>query len=230
MNEGPARILVVEDDQDLNAIVSEHLSACGYRCVSAFSGTEAKLLLDGQPFDLVLCDLMLPGASGEEVLESSQDKGVPLIILSARDSATDKVTLLEQGANDYLAKPFDLEELRARVGVQLRNAAAPNRDDDCIRIGAWTIDTAARTLSIRGSNVALARIEYNIIEVLARHPNRVFTRPEIFERAWGAPYAADDNTVNVHMSTLRAKLKASGTDGYLKTVWGVGFKLVPHDD
>ncbi len=137
------------------------------------------------------------------------------------------MSLLELGANDYLTKPFDLEELRARVEVQLRGAARRPVDTNGLQFGAWVIDPDARTLTVSGAEVALTRIEYNIAEVLARHPNRVFTRPELFEAAWGEPYRDDANTVNVHVSTLRAKLRPTGTDGYLKTVWGVGFKLVP---
>lgn len=222
-----SRILVVEDDEEINAIVCERLGTCGHVCAPAYSGTEAVALLASDGYDLVICDLMLPGAPGERVVEAARACGTPLIVISARADISDKVSLLELGANDYLTKPFDLEELRARVEVQLRGAARRPVDTNGLQVGAWVIDPDARTLTVSGAEVALTRIEYNIAEALARHPNRVFTRPELFEAAWGEPYREDANTVNVHVSTLRAKLRPTGTDGYLKTVWGVGFKLVP---
>lgn len=225
---GEARILVVEDDGEINGIVCESLRARGYACTSAYSGTEARMLLASEDFDLVICDLMLPGIPGEEVVSIAGGRGIPSIVVSAKTDVADKVSLLELGANDYLTKPFDLEELAARVAVQLRKASAPARSESGkVRVGEWSVDTMARTLSVDGAEVPLTRIEYNIVEVLALHPNRVYTRPELFELAWGAPYESDDNTVNVHVSTLRSKLKPSGTDRYIRTVWGVGFKLVP---
>ncbi len=225
-----AAILVVEDDGEINAIVRERLSAAGHVCEPAYSGTEALRLLAGGSYDLVICDLMLPGAPGEEVVKAARSHHTPLIVVSARADISDKVFLLELGANDYLTKPFDLEELQARVAVQLRGASPlPSGENGKLRVGAWMVDPGARTLVVSGEEVALTRIEYNIAEVLARHPNRVFTRPELFEAAWGEPYREDANTVNVHVSTLRAKLKHTGTDRYLRTVWGVGFKLVPED-
>lgn len=223
-------ILIVEDDGEINGIICESLRSSGYVCTDAYSGTEARMLLDARAFDLVICDLMLPGIPGEEVVKIAKSRGIPLIVVSAKTDTADKVALLELGADDYLTKPFDLEELAARVAVQLRKTNAPSRSESGrTRVGAWSIDTMARTLSVNGAEVPLTRIEYNILEVLALHPNRVYTRPELFELAWGVPYESDDNTVNVHLSTLRSKLKPSGTDRYIKTVWGVGFKLVPED-
>lgn len=222
-----SRILVVEDDEEISAIVRERLGASGHACDPAYSGTEAMTLLASDVYDLVICDLMLPGAPGEKVVEAARACGTPLIVISARADISDKVSLLELGANDYLTKPFDLEELQARVAVQLRSATRQPTEMNKLQVGAWVIDTDARTLVVSGAEVALTRIEYNIAEVLAKRPNRVFTRPELFEAAWGEPYQDDANTVNVHVSTLRAKLKPTDTDGYLQTVWGVGFKLVP---
>ncbi|MDO4849974.1 MAG: response regulator transcription factor [Coriobacteriia bacterium] len=217
----------MEDDEEINAIVSERLDANGHACDPAYSGSEGLALLAINDYDLVICDLMLPGVPGERIVEAARACGTPLIVISARADIADKVSLLELGANDYLTKPFDLEELQARVAVQLRGTACQPMEMNKLQVGAWVIDPEARTLTISGAEVALTRIEYNIAEVLARRPNRVFTRPELFEAAWGEPYRDDANTVNVHVSTLRTKLKPTGTDGYLRTVWGVGFKLVP---
>lgn len=239
------RVLVIEDDADINNIVATHLSRAGYECVQAFSGTEAKLLLQapGQApasaaepslpiADVVICDLMLPGLPGEDLVRliRRSDEQTPIIVISARTAASDKIDLLKLGADDYLAKPFDLDELLARVEVQLRHhgrsSAIATSNDGVLRFRDWALDPQARVFSVAGETLALTRIEFNIIEILVRHPKRVFTKQELFEQAWGEPYAADDNTVNVHVSNIRSKLKATGTDNYLKTVWGMGFKLV----
>lgn len=255
------RVLIIEDDADINQIVATHLARVGYTCTQAFSGTEAKMLLNmgasggstdasaddtttgtdaaspspaaRSPFDVVICDLMLPGMTGEELvaLIRSHDAQTPIIVTSARTAAADKIDLLKLGADDYLAKPFDLDELTARIEVQLRHrgrttsvSAAPA--SGTLRFRAWKLTPESHTFEAGGRPIELTRTEFNIIEALMRHPRRVFTKQELFERAWGEPYAADDNTVNVHMSNIRSKLKASGTDGYIKTVWGMGFKLV----
>lgn len=240
------RVLIVEDDADINQIVATRLAREGYTCTQAFSGSEARLLTgetDGAfPFDLVICDLMLPGATGEELIGAIRACGadVPIIVISARTTAADKIDLLRLGADDYLTKPFDLDELAARIEVQLRhrghagtaptgNAAFDGSDGstgNTLRFRSWELDPDARTLTANGTAVDLTRIEFNIVEMLMRHPQRVFTKQELFEGAWGEPYAADANTVNVHVSNIRTKLKASGTADYIKTVWGMGFKLV----
>lgn len=240
------RVLIVEDDADINHIVATHLSRCGYTCTQAFSGTEARLLLEAAltnasadhsaTFSVVICDLMLPGMTGEELvaLIRQHDASVPIIVTSARTAASDKIDLLRLGADDYLAKPFDLDELVARIEVQLRHrkqtvirasdaASAPHRT---LVFRSWELDPEARTFTAHGMEIELSRIDFNIMELLMRRPRRVFSKQELFEQAWGEPYAADDNTVNVHVSNIRGKLKASGTEGYIKTVWGMGFKLV----
>ena len=227
-----ARALIVEDDTDINGIVAAHLEKHGLACTQAFSGSEAKLVLasDKRGFDVIICDLMLPGMSGEKLVEHirERDPQVPVIVISARTSASDKVDLLRIGADDYLAKPFDLDELLARVDVQLRHRASPGvtaLTGPTLRLHTWELDPDTRTFSVDGSTVELTRIEFNVIETLMRQPKRVFSKRELFERAWGEPYGADDNTVNVHVSNIRSKLRPTGTDSYIKTVWGMGFKL-----
>ncbi len=228
-------VLIVEDDADISGIVAEHLGRAGYACTQAFSGTEARLVLEGaaargERFDVVVCDLMLPGLSGEEIVRliRATDAAMPIIVTSARTAASDKIDLLKLGADDYLAKPFELDELLARIEVQLRHrgrSPAPQPGGDVLCIGAWTLDRSARTLVANGAEIPLTRTEFNIVELLASHPRKVYTKQELFELAWGEPFAVDDSTVSVHVSNIRAKLKPSGTDGYIQTVWGLGFKL-----
>ena len=241
------RVLIVEDDADINEIVATHLARHGYACSQAFSGSEARLLMNAEPFpfDVVISDLMLPGLAGEDLVRliRERDERVPVIVISARTAASDRIDLLKLGADDYLVKPFDLDELLARVEVQLRHrsgacatAAAqrgggPRRDAGgpdspvAMRFRSWELDPEARSFFVDGEPVELTRIEFNILCALMAHPRRVFSKQELFEAAWGEPYAADDNTLSVHVSNIRSKLKATGTDGYIKTVWGMGFKL-----
>lgn len=237
------RVLIIEDDADINQIVATRLERDGYLCTQAFSGSEAKLLLERRleahaadktedfPFDLIISDLMLPGTTGEELVAAIREHGadVPVIVISARTTAADKIDLLKLGADDYLTKPFDLDELVARVEVQLRHrghVAVSGSAGSTLRFRDWELDHEARTFTAAGAPIDLTRIEFNIVEMLMRHPSRVFTKQELFEGAWGEPYAADANTVNVHVSNIRTKLKPTGTADYIKTVWGMGFKLV----
>lgn len=226
-----ANVLVVEDDSAINDVVCKRLAKMGLAVEPAFSGTEAKRLLDGRRFDLVITDLMLPGISGEQVVQVARglDEDLPVIVISARTSSADKVDLLTLGADDYLTKPFDLDELAARVQVQLRNTTrrkgASASEDETIAIGKWIIDPAERSLRSAGRDVCLTRTEFDIAEMLARSPKRVFTKQEIYERIWNEGYLGQENSVSTHVSNLRAKLKPTGTDSYIQTVWGIGFKL-----
>ena len=235
-----ARVLVIEDDAAINDVVTTRLARDGHAVTQAFSGSEALLVLGGASekdgaFDIVVCDLMLPGATGEELvgLIRERDAQTPIIVISARTTAADKVELLRLGADDYLTKPFDLDELSARVEVQLRHRAGEAaRSGEALRYRRWALDPEARTLAVApgdsgepGADVPLTKIEFNILELLVRRPNKVFSKSELFELAWGEPFAGDDSTVAVHVSNIRAKLRDTGTDDYLKTVWGMGFKL-----
>ncbi|MCI8305734.1 response regulator transcription factor [Adlercreutzia muris] len=242
----PLDILVIEDDPSINEVVTAHLERQGHRCRQAFSGTEGTLLLREQRPDLVITDLMLPGITGEEIVRAirAADGALPIIVISARITAADKIMLLQEGADDYLTKPFDLDELSARIAVQCRHRTACNRDgvsasDDAaadghgpdssgaavLRFRDWVLNGDERTFAVGGIPVALTRTEFNILELLMARPRKVFTKQELFELAWGEPYSVEDSTVNVHVSNLRRKLKPTGTDGYLQTVWGMGFKL-----
>ena len=226
-----ARVLVVEDDAAINDVVATRLSRDDHAVTQAFSGSEARLLLGKKDahFDLVVCDLMLPGVTGEELvgLIREHNATTPIIVISARTTPADKIGLLQLGADDYLTKPFDLDELAARVAVQLRHSGAETpAPGNALRYQRWELDPEARTLTVDGTTeIALTKIEFNILEALVRRPNKVFSKAELFELAWGEPFAGDDSTVAVHVSNIRAKLRETGTDSYVKTVWGMGFKL-----
>lgn len=221
-------ILIVEDDTDINNAITAYLTARGCRCTQAFSGTEGRLHWQTQGCDLLLTDLMLPGLPGTDLIaEVRKASRVPVIVLSARTGLEDKVTLLQTGADDYLTKPFELAELWARIGVQLRHVGtgASNGPASGLTYKEWRIDPDARTLTAAGQPIELTVHEFDILALLARRPQKVFTRQEIFEAVWQQDYFVEDKTINVHISNIRAKLRPSGTEGYICTVWGIGFKL-----
>ncbi|BDE97247.1 response regulator transcription factor [Raoultibacter timonensis] len=239
-----ARILIIEDDADINEVIATHLSRNGFSCTQAYSGSEARLLLEvsaqsDSSFDLVITDLMLPGIRGEELVSLIRARGdVPVIVVSAQSEPAGKAELLRCGADDYLVKPFDLDELLARVSVQLRHAArargsaaAPNAGEAPSDKAApmvykeWELDRESRTFRVAGNPVKLTRIEYNIVEALVRRPKKVFTKQELFEVAWNEECFIEEKAINVHVSNIRGKLKPTGTDSYIETVWGIGFKL-----
>lgn len=221
-------ILIIEDDPSINNMICEYLDGQGYVCTQAFSGSEGDLRFSmaqnsEAPFDLVLLDLMLPGLTGEELISHFAGK-VPVIVLSAKNELDSKVTLLSAGANDYICKPFDLRELLVRIQVQLRGSA-PSPSSDIIRYKKWAINPSTQEMTADGHTVELTRHEFKILELLARHPKRVFTKQMIYEYAWEEEYFVEDKTINVHISNIRSKLKQSGTEEYIQTVWGMGFKL-----
>ena len=181
---------------------------------------------------------MLPGASGEEVLAAARAAAVPVVVLSARAAVADRVDLLRLGADDYLVKPFDLEELLARCEAVLRRSAGFGRAGDIrgagagreadvapLRFGAWELDETARAFTAAGMPVRLTRTEFEIVRTLMAAPRRVHTKRALSIAAGGDAAALEDKTVATHIGNIRAKLRATGTDDYVETVWGVGFKL-----
>lgn len=239
-HEGIVRILVVEDDPALSDVVCTYLGDHGYQCTPAFSGSEARLIIaQDAAFDLVITDLMLPGLPGEAVVELVRSRGsVPVIVTSARASVTDRVTLLRIGADDYLTKPFDLEELLARVEVCLRRTGAESsridvsaNQEGVLRFGAWEANENTRMFLVDGVPLKVTRTEFDILCALMRRPSKVFSKRELFEcvRHEDAPGDCfDDKTIATHVGNIRAKLKPTGTQAYIQTVWGIGFKLDNH--
>ncbi len=234
------KILIVEDDADNNQMLCDYLESHGYACAQAYSGSEGKLLFLMEHFDLVLLDLMLPGIPGEELVPLFAQKS-PVIVLSAKSGLDSRVDVLSGGADDYLCKPFDLPELLVRIQVQLRrrNRKQEGRQQETASGNAslqearhvyswreWTLDEDTQEMTAAGELVELTKHEFLILELLIRSPKRVFTKQMIYEYAWGEEYLAEDKTIHVHISNIRSKLKKSGTDSYIQTVWGMGFKLV----
>lgn len=219
------RILLVEDDTDINNATAEYLRRRGCTCIQAFSGTEGRMLWQAEGCDLMLVDLMLPGLSGSELIAKVREQSrTPVIVLSAKAEISDKVALLSSGADDYMTKPYQLEELWARIQVQLRHASAAPVGER-LRFRDWELDMDGMTLTAAGMPIELTAHEFKIVELLVRYPKRVFTKQQIYEAVWEEACAVEDKTITVHVSNIRAKLRPSGTDGYIRTVWGIGFRL-----
>ena len=223
------KVLVIEDNLDINAMLVDALGQVGYEVVSAYSGTEGKLQVAFQSFDIVLLDLMLPGMSGEELLlEIRKLTNTPIIVMSAKSAIDTKVKLLKSGADDYLVKPFDLKELIARIEVQVKKFYRQNSQEELnYSAGDLLFSPSTLLITYKGEELNLTKQENKILELFIKNPRKIFTKQEIFESAWDDYYLGDDKTINVHVSNMRKKLKEQTGEEWLETVWGVGFRIIP---
>lgn len=215
-------IAIIDDDMHIGDMLEKILKKEGYGTLRAYSGTEALMLLERSRPDLILLDLMLPGLSGEEVLEKISH--IPVIVISAKADVSDKVSLLLQGACDYLTKPFDIQELLARITVQLRSQHGKEQR----QIFRWQeieMDADTHELWTAGKSVKITRTEFAILKLLLQNPKQVVTRSVILERISRDTPDCTDNSLNVHISNLRRKLRNAGGKDYIEAVWGIGFKL-----
>jgi len=227
---GTKKILVIEDDAHINDLLCELLMQNNYAPSPAFSGTEGLLLLANEQYSLVILDLMLPGKTGEQVLqEIRRSQDIPVIVLTAMADKETTVKMLQMGADDYLAKPFDNDELLARMQVQLRRtsvASACCANDNQLSYKDIILDLDGHDACINGVKAGLSKREFEILRLMVSHPQKVFTKNNLYESVWGDEFFGTDNTVNMHISRLRAKLGAiSPNQEYIKTVWGIGFKM-----
>lgn len=216
------KILIVDDDVHISEMLCERLSEEGYAVSTAFSGTEALLLLKSESFDLVLLDLMLPGLTGEKVLAQIRD--IPVIVVSAKADINDKVELLMGGAADYITKPFDMKELLARIAVALRKSGG-NTDNAVMRFEDITLHTDTHKVEIEGSEVKLTRTEYAILKLLMHNPGQVVAKLTILERISEDTPDCTEDSLKIHVHNLRRKLKAVSGKEYISAVWGIGFML-----
>jgi len=228
-------ILLVEDDADISEMVRDQLEREGYSVTQAHDGEEAERLLKeaGAVFDLIVLDLMLPKRSGLDLLQIiRRDSVVPVLILSARDSDLDKALGLGFGADDYIAKPFSMIELVARVKAALRRAkqysaaGEPSASESkTLRLLDLVIDPESFTVIKDGRTIRLTAKEFHILKLFASHPNRVYTKEQIYQLVWNDQYYGDDNVINVHMRRLREKIEDNPSQPrYIRTVWGIGYK------
>lgn len=220
-----SKILIIEDDTYINNLIAKALSKEGYTCQQAFSGTEGLLYAKTEPFSLAIMDLMLPGINGEELLPRlKNDFGIRVMVLSAKDSLDSKIDLLNAGAEDYMTKPFEIGELIARVGVQLRRNSGSKPAKQLSHKGL-VLNLEEMSANLEGHTLSFTKQEYKILQLLMENPNRAFTKQDIFDYAWDDLYMGEDKTINMHISNIRKKLKAVTDQEYIETVWGIGFKL-----
>ena len=214
-------IFIVDDDVCIGDMLEEVLTREGYGTARAYSGTEALLYLSSNRPDLILLDLMLPGLSGEELLPLIQ--GIPVIVVSAKAEVSSKVDLLLGGAADYIAKPFNTEELLARITVQLRKSSASSTP--ILTYDEIELDTDSRSVKVKRIPVRLTKTEYAILKLLMQNPSQVITRSVMLDRISEDTPDCMESSLKVHVSNLRRKLKEINGKDYLEAVWGIGFKL-----
>jgi two-component system, OmpR family, response regulator ResD len=226
-----ARVLVVDDEPIVRDVLTRYLSRGGFQVDSAADGEGALERFAADPPDLVLLDLMLPGADGVEVFTRIRaDHDTPVIMLTARGEETDRVVGLEIGADDYIAKPFSPREVVARVKAVLRRSPAPadRPDERPLRFADGEIDPRARTITVGGRPVALTPKEFDLLLFLARNPGRVFDRLQLLEELWDFAFEGDPATVTVHIRRLREKIERDPSrPNHLITVWGAGYRFDP---
>lgn len=218
-------VLIIEDDNDINHMLTLLLKRSGYETISAFSGTEG-LMVHGEKVDIILLDIMLPGKSGEEIIrELKRKQDVPVIVMSAIHDVSKKVDMFSLGADDYVTKPFDNEELLARISARLRNSS-PDSGSGCLKYKGLELDTVSLTAVCNGRELQLSKLEFELLRLLMENPKRTCTKSIIYDKVWDYDNSADDNTLNVHISRLRKKLKECDPEqDYVETVWGVGYRL-----
>lgn len=219
------RILIIEDEKDVNRLLAQTLQDSGYETVSAFNGMDGLRMLQEEQYDMVLLDLILPYKSGDEVLrELRKDNDVPVIVISAKDMVGTKIDLLTLGADDYVTKPFDLGEVAARVASNLRRYHKKEEKKQII-YKELVMDTEARTVSADGADLELTAKEYQMLELFLQFPNKVFSKVNLYETVWGYEYLGDENVIKTHISNIRSKLKRHSDTEYIETVWGLGYRL-----
>lgn len=215
------KILIVEDDISIHEIIEELLKKEGYLTYNAYSGTEALMLLERNKYDLILLDLMLPAIGGERIIEKVKD--TPIIILSAKTSSDDKVNCLLLGANDYITKPFDGKELLARIKVQLRTKT--NNNLETLKYKELELLNDNHTLIISKQKVYLTKTEYAILKQLLLNQNNVIPKNKLLYLISDDTEDCDENSLRVHISNLRSKIKKYTKNEYIESIWGIGFKI-----
>ena len=212
-------ILVVEDEAPISTLLRISLEKAGYRCTCAADGAEAADLLDGNTYDLILLDVMLPKIDGFELMEYIRPTGIPVIFLTAKSAVADRVRGLREGAEDYIVKPFSVLELLARVDVVLRRY---RKTDVTLRVGGVEIDTLAMTVTVNGAPVTLTPKEYDLLLLFARNPGVALDRETIYERVWNEEFPYGSKTVDLHIQRLRRKV---GWEDKLQAVNKIGYRL-----
>lgn len=218
------KLLLIEDDENICQLMT-HLFKGKYDLTIKNSGTEGLLAISQSQYDLVLLDLMLPGVTGESVLQTvRKTSDVPIIILTAVDNKEKTVELLRSGANDYLTKPFHIEELEARIEIHLLQTRT--QEMQVLIHKNLSLDTNLYEATVLDQRLNISNKEFQVLELLLRHPNKIYTKANLYETIWQDAYIGGENTINVHISSLRKKLKElDPVEEYIETIWGTGIRL-----
>lgn len=221
------KILIVEDEEKLSRVLQLELQYENYETKIADNGIDALELMHTEEFDLVLLDIMIPHLSGLEVLRRLRrtDEETPVILLTARDQVHDKVSGLDLGANDYVTKPFQIEELLARIRAHLRKSSRTKQQTEKLQVGDLTVDLQTREVTREEQDIQLTPREFDLLIYLMKNKNIVLTRDQIMEEVWGYDYMGDTNVVDVYIRYLRQKIDKNFSHPYIETIRGVGYTI-----
>lgn len=222
------KILIVEDNEDVNLLLSNIIKEAGYFTKSLYNGLDVIKEFKENKYDMIILDIMLPYKSGDMILkEIREDYDVPVIIISAKDWTGVKVDMLKLGADDYITKPFDIDEVIARIETNLRRYKHVEPVNEKLYFKDIELDTELKRVMVNGNEINLTVKEYCILELFMKNQKRVYSKANLYETIWESEYLGDDKTIKTHISRLRNKLKEANKDeDYIETVWGMGYRLI----
>ena len=217
------KILIVEDDLEISKLLADFLQGNGYEVLCQYDGLHVLDCIQEHQIDLILLDIMLPYRSGDTIRKFST---VPVIVISAKETTQNKIDLLRLGADDYITKPFDMEEVLARIESNLRRIQFQNSTPPSLKCNDLVLDLDGNRAMLQGAELPLTAKEFAILELLMKYPDKIFSKANLFQSVWNTEYISEDNTLNVHISNLRNKMKAICPDKeFIDTVWGIGYRL-----
>lgn len=222
------KILIVEDNKDVNALLKQVIEEAGYAAKSLYNGLEVLKEIKANEYDLIILDIMLPYKSGDVILKELREfSDVPVIIISAKDMVGTKIDLLRLGADDYITKPFDIDEVIARIETNIRRYKKSSKvDNNILQYKDIMLNENSKSVEVNGGELSLTVKEYMILELLIKNIGKVFSKAALYETIWETEYLGDDKTIKTHISNLRNKLKESNpNEEYIETVWGLGYRL-----